>query len=100
MLLDGPLLPVIVIVGMRQPVEIVGRDSSSELCVGGQLPEIEDGVMRERKCGRAEERVSIFGNQALECVLRELRRPVLIEPLLESATLVGPILVVIACRHV
>src|SRR5258707_15843831 len=47
--LDRHLLPVIVIIGMRQPVGVVGRDSGSELGVSRQLAEIEDGIVGERK---------------------------------------------------
>src|SRR6266446_5393450 len=54
--LDRHLFPVLVIIGMRQPVLIIGRESSSELGVSGQLAEIENRIVGERKRRRADER--------------------------------------------
>src|SRR4029077_17319200 len=66
--LDRHLLPVIVIIGMRQPVVIIGRESSSELGVSGQLAEIENGIVGERERGRADEPICVLLDQASERV--------------------------------
>src|SRR5450432_3602402 len=66
MFLDGPPLPILVVVGMSEPVEIIRSDRSGELGVGRQLTEIKYRIVGERKCGRADERVGIFLDSALE----------------------------------
>ncbi len=68
MFLDGPLLPVVVIIGMRQPVEVIRRDHGSELCVRGQIAEIEDGIIGERKRRRADSRIGILAESGVRNV--------------------------------
>ena len=42
---DRPLLPVIVVIGMGEPVQVIGRDRRSKLCIRGQLAEIENRII-------------------------------------------------------
>src|SRR5260370_30183629 len=70
--LDRPLLPVIVIIGGRQPVEVGGRDGSSKLAISGQLAEIKHGIVGERDRKHSDKRICVLVNQALEGVQRQM----------------------------
>jgi hypothetical protein len=99
-LFDGPLAPVVVVVGVGGPVEEVGRE------VGGgggsffRRADVENGELGEWQDGRADEGVNCGGwwegfVVAQGRVLYEAAGPGLIEPLLECAALVGPVFVVV-----
>ena len=94
--LDRPLLPVLVVIRMRQPIEIIGRDCSRELCISGELSKIKYRIIFQWERGHSYARIGVLFGQTRKRVPCQLRCPVLIEPLLECAALIGPAVVVIA----
>src|SRR5437899_10963852 len=104
MVLDGQLLPIVVVARVREPVEEIGRQrSGAALDPAGRLVKervVEERVMGEWKRPDALERVGILHDAAVERVLGQPGRPGLIEPLLERTPLVSPAVVVVARVYV
>src|SRR4029078_7879175 len=46
-LLDRPLFPIVVVIGMREPILVIRSNGSCELRIGRQLPAVKKRVIRE-----------------------------------------------------
>ena len=87
-LFDGPLLPVVVVARMRQPVAKVRRESRGRWSA-------QDRIRMQRQSLGPAQRIAGRTNTATHGVFREARSPRFVEPLLECAALVGPAIVVV-----
>src|SRR6185437_8185142 len=85
---------------MCEPILVIRSNGSGELRFGRQLPEVKNRVVHQWKRGRADSCIRVLVDQSIKRVASELSCPVLIEPLLERATLICPAVVIIAYRHV
>ena len=98
MLLDGPLLPIPVVVGMREPIKIIRSQLGRGVGARWKRGVIEGRIVSERKHGCAQQRVCVFRDPSPHRVRGELRRPILIEPLFKRSALICPAVVIIAGR--
>ncbi len=92
---DGDALPILVVVGMREPTEEIGRKNGRG---GGRSGsgETENGITGEWERVFRPAGVGEFSDFAIEAVLCETGGPRFVEPLLKSSALIGPAIVIVA----
>ncbi len=95
-LFEAEPLPIIVIRGVREPVEKIRCEGLCRSVEGSRRWEIEQRIGGERERFLAFFRVRGFGHGAIERVVGKTRGPGLTEPLLEGSALIDPAVVIIA----
>ncbi len=95
-LVDGPLLPVAVVGAVIEPIQKVGGKVAGQRRAIRDGRDVEDGIVLEGENGAADEGVGALTEVRLAVSLGEERGPRFVEPLVEGAALVGPVLVIVA----
>src|SRR5437879_13925386 len=96
MLFDRPAFPIVVIVGMSQPVKKKGKDTPHQSRIRDW--NFKERILGEGKLPHSVQSVGALRHRTVQRVLSKARGPGLVEPLLESSTLVGPSVVIVAGR--
>ena len=93
MIFDGPLLPVVVIIRMRQPIREIRRQAL-------RFRRFQHGIPPQGQNLRPPNGVAARFQAPPHGVFRQTRGPRFVEPLLERTALVRPAVVIIRRRHV
>src|SRR5579883_1465845 len=98
MILDRPAPPVIVIVGMREPVEEVRRERGRRVELRHAGGKRKEWIRTQGQFPDAVQGIGVLRDETIKRILREPGRPRFVEPLLKGTALIRPVAVIVAGR--